>query len=85
MRFLSWRSSSSITSRLSGSSGVGSEVVLLVEEESGFVPSISSISKKSLSLVVLVPPTFLFCSGNDDVFEPCYLCKDHFDKFHERT
>ena len=27
----------------------------------------------------------LFCSGNDDVFEPCYLCKDHYDKFHERT
>ena len=27
----------------------------------------------------------LFCSGNDDVFEPCYLCKEHYDKFHERT
>ena len=47
-----------VRSRLSGSSGVGSEVVLLVEEEPGFVPSISSISKKSSSSVVLAPPAF---------------------------
>ena len=27
----------------------------------------------------------LYCSGNRDAYEPCFLCKDHFRTWHERT
>ena len=26
-----------------------------------------------------------YCSGNGDAYEPCFLCKDHFRTWHERT